>query len=113
MTPDTPITLTDIATFAAIAGAIFSVLSALARAGIEYLTAKFGNRMTVAEQSAQCRFDHGEINALITTQNANISTMLKQNGEQIKALSDGNHAAELRHQILLAKLQRIEDHIDR
>jgi hypothetical protein len=110
---DAPITPADIATFAAIAGTIFSLLHLGLRMLIEFLTAKFGNRMTVADQSAQCRFDHAEINALITRQNANIATMLQQNGEQIKALSEGNHAAELRHQIVLAKLQRIEDHIDR
>ena len=110
---DTPITITEIATFAAIGGAIFSVLSVSVKALVDYLTVKFGSGMTVAEQSAQCRFDHNEINHLITQQNQNISTMLKQNGEQIKALAEGNHAAELRHQIVLAKLQRIEDHIDR
>lgn len=110
---ETPITLADIATFAAIGGAVFSVLSVSVKALVDYLTARFGNSMTPAEQSAQCRFDHNEINNLITQQNANIATMLKQNGEQIKALAEGNHAAELRHQIVLAKLQRIEDHIDR
>jgi len=108
---EAPITLTDIATFAAIAGAIFSILSVLARVGMEYLTSKFGNRMTVAEQSERCRFDHSQINALITQQNANIARMLEQNGEQIKALHDESHANQLRHQIILAKLERINEHL--
>src|SRR6056297_1232216 len=106
---DTPITLTDIATFAAIAGAVVSIVGTALKLAIEYLSTRFGGRMTVAEQSANCRFDHREINALITQQNANIAKMLEQNGEQIKALSDANHAAQLRHQIVLNELERIRD----
>jgi len=109
---ETPITIADIATFAAIAGGIFSVLSVLSKAGIEFLTAKFGNKMTVAEQSAQCRFDHKELGGVLAQQNANITKLyqqnveqMRQNGEQIKALSDANHAAQLRHEIVLNSLK--------
>jgi hypothetical protein len=113
---ETNLTLTDIATFAAIAGAAVSVFGTGLKLLVEYLTAKFGNRMTPQEQSDQCRIDHDKLGGILTAQNANIARMiemqnkqLEQNGEQIKALSDANHAAQLRHQIVLNELERIKD----
>ena len=109
---DTPITLADVAVFATVAGAVVSITATGLRLLVDYLSSKFGSpKMTVAEQSANCQFDHRQINALITQQNANIAKMLEQNGEQIKALSDANHAAQLRHQIVLNELERIRDSI--
>jgi len=108
---DTPLTLTDIATFAAIAGAVVSIFGTGLKMLIDYLSRRFGNDMTVRQQSEQCHFDHDKISGILVSQNANIAKMLEQNGKQIAALSDASHAAELRHQIVLAKLERIEDHI--
>lgn len=108
---DSPITLADVLTIVAIASAAFGVISQLAKAGMSYLTAKFSKGATAAKQSSQCNFDHKEIHSLVLAQNANITKMLEQNGEEIKALTDLNHNAQLRHQIVLAKLERIEDHV--
>jgi len=120
---DSPITLTDLATLAAVAGAVFAGVRFL----VDYLTSKFNQQMTPAEQSAQCRFDHDKLGSVLAQQNANMSRqndniyeLLKQNGEQIKALADANHAAQLRHQIVLShlesqseKLSEIKKQIDR
>lgn len=109
---DSPITLADVITVVALASAAFGVISQLAKAGMSYLTAKFSKSGSPADrQAAQCNFDHKEIHSLVVAQNANITKMLEQNGEQIKALTDINHNAQLRHQIVLAKLERIEDHV--
>jgi hypothetical protein len=37
--------------------------------------------------------------------------MLEQNGKQIEVLREANHAAELRHQVVLSRLDRITDHL--
>ncbi len=108
---ESPLTLADIATFAAIAGAVVSILGTGLKVLVEYLTRRFGSDMTVRQQSENCRFDHEKLSNILASQNANIAKMLEQNGKQIDALSEASHAAELRHQIVLAKLERIEDHI--
>lgn len=109
---DSPISLADILTVVAIAGGAFGILSQLVKAAMAYLTAKFSkNGNPIVRQALQCNFDHKELHALVVAQNANITKMLEQNGEQIRALTDINHNAQLRHQIVLAKLERIEDHV--
>lgn len=109
---DAPITISDIAVFAAVASALFAIASQITRALITYLSEKFGTKSSVlTKQSVQCNFDHKELHAMVAAQNTNIAKMLEQNGEQIKALTDINHNAQLRHQIVLAKLERLEDHV--
>ena len=109
--PNDAITLTNLATFAVIASAAFAIANGLVRFGMSYLQARFGrdaSAMTPAEQSAQCQFDHSKINSLMVQQNGNIGELLKQNGEQIKALQSSNHNAELRHQVILARLDKLD-----
>jgi hypothetical protein len=112
---DAPITLSSLATVGALAAAVFGIVFPIFRALIEYLTARFGPMSradrAAADQNAQCRFDHSNISTLVATQNSNIATMLRHNGEMLEQLKQSNHDAQLRHQILLAKLERIDDHI--
>jgi hypothetical protein len=114
------LTLTNLSILVSIAGTVFAVMSGLMRFFLEYLTSRFGKaEMTVAEQSAQCRFDHetigeklrvqgAEMTAQIKAQNEYIATLLRQNGEQLKYMSDASHNAELRHQIIISKLEKLE-----
>lgn len=110
---DSPITLFDIATFAAIAGSVFSISLGSLKILLDYISAKFGNKMTIAEQSAQCRFDHRELHGVLTAQNANIAKMLEQNGKQLEALAESNYAANLRHEMVLGHLKEIKTEVTR
>lgn len=113
------LTLTNIAVIAGVASSLFAILSALTRALVEYLTVKISpNKMTVAEQSAQCRFDHdkittklqnqqNDVTVMIQAQNEHIGRLLEQNGEQLKYMRDASHNAELRHQITISRLDAI------
>ena len=107
------LTLAQLATVAGIAASIFAVLNVALRWLVEYLSAKFGAPGRSAEaagrqaQSEQCRFDHSNINNVITAQNANIARMLEQNGRLLESMKDASHVSELRHQIVLTKLDRI------
>jgi len=114
----TDMTLTNIGIMVGIASAVFGIVSAGMRALMEYLTARFGSDMTVAQQSAQCRFDHetigtqlrqqqSDVTMMIQAQNEHIAHLLEQNGEQLKHLRDSSHNAELRHTITVNKLDMI------
>lgn len=111
---DAPISLVDIVAAATVVSVVFGIIVQLLKFGMDFLTAKF-SPVTKAErlaqaQSDQCRFDHASIGGLVATQNANIAKMLEQNGKQIEAMKDANHAAELRHQVVLARLEAIATH---
>lgn len=77
-----------------------------------FLTAKFAPiskaEKLAQEQNDQCHFDHQGINSLIASQNANISRMLEQNSEQIKALTNMASKAELMHQIAISRFDKID-----
>ena len=104
------ITLADLAILATITAAVFGIISTALKAFIGFLEAKWGQRdMTNAERSAQCTYDHKGIQNLITQQNANITKMLAQNGELIKAMTESNHDAQLRHQIIVSKIERLDE----
>lgn len=105
---ETPITISDLATVAAIAAAVFGLVMQALKLLTDFLTAKLVGKEGSQAQSAQCRFDHQNLNALVAQQNANIAKMLDQNGKMIDAVSNVSHAAELRHQIVLAKLESLE-----
>jgi len=112
-------TVPNIAAIAGVAGSVFAIVSGFVKFLVSYLEAKFSGKMTVAEQSAQCRFDHeqigstvraqaNEVNSMIQNQNEHIARLLDQNGKQLQYMSDASHNAELRHQITMAKLENIE-----
>lgn len=105
------LTLTDLATVATIAAGVFAVLNTSLRWLMDYLQAKFGGPTAAQsaryQQSEQCRFDHANVNTLITAQNATISKMLEQNGRMIDAMKDASHVSELRHQIILGQLKEL------
>lgn len=113
-----PITPGDVLMFASIAAVVFTLTAGLGKWFMGYLSLKFGpktpqSRMEdsarmMAEQSQQCRFDHDSINKLIATQQKNIEQLLQQNGEQLRALAEANHNAQLRHQIMLAEFKDVK-----
>lgn len=116
-----PITMADILLFATVASISFTLVAGVGKWVMGYLTLKFGAKPAetsmeksariMADQSMQCRFDHEGINKLIVAQNRNIEELLKQNGEQIRALTDANHNAQLRHQIVLSELKEVKSMI--
>lgn len=109
---DSPLSISDLALIAGGAAAVFGIVGQLLRFGLDFLTLKFLPARTAESlQSAQCKWDHTNINSLIATQNVNISKMLDQNSLLITALSESNHASALRHEIVLAKLGRVEDRL--
>ena len=110
---DSPVTLAHLAAVAAIASVVFGVINMAFRFANDFFTAKFAPSKSACpvDQSAQCKFDHANINSLIATQNDNIKTMLGQNSLQIAAFSNAQHASELRHQTVLNKLDAIHDHV--
>ncbi len=57
-----------------------------------------------AEQSLQCGFQHKEIQGLLVTQTESLK-------EMVKALRDSVEDAKLRHQIIVDKLERIQDFV--
>ena len=102
------LTVSNLAALATIFGVIFATITTLVKLLVEFLASKF-NSPIINEQPERCKFDHKEINQLIVQQNANIFRMLEQNGEQIKALNEGNHNAQLRHQIVVSELEKIKE----
>jgi hypothetical protein len=44
-------------------------------------------------------------------QNANIASLLRQNGEMITAFTTMSHAAELRHRTVLERLRALHVHV--
>jgi hypothetical protein len=111
---ETPITIADIAVVCAIAAAVFGIVIK----GIDLLTKYITNitgkaDMTRAEQSAQCQFDHASIGSILTQQNANIVRLLEQNGKMLEQMSEANHAAQLRHQIILNHLENLHTKISK
>lgn len=93
-----------------IGGAVVRVLTAII---LSKLPSYRRAEMLAGEQAAQCKFDHESLHSILVAQNSTIAKMLEQNGKQIEALRDANHAAELRHQVVLARLDRISDHLHR
>jgi hypothetical protein len=119
MTPDA-ITITQLATVFGIAASIFAVLNVTLKWLVDYLQTKMGKNLNpiVATasrqtQSEQCRFDHSNVTNIVTAQNAHISKMLEQNARMIEAMKDASHVSELRHQIILTKLDRIVEKLPR
>lgn len=102
------IDLTTLSLLAGVGGTVFGVVTGIIRFCVDYLESRYGNKMTPAEQSAKCGFDHERIAELTRNQNEHIAELLHQNGEQIKALRDANHNSELRHQVVVNHLDRIE-----
>jgi uncharacterized membrane protein YcjF (UPF0283 family) len=112
------ITLTDLATVASIVSVCAAIAYKLFSIGMEYLQVKLGRPSELAQhsehlrqQSDACKFEHSSISSLLLSQNATIVKTLEQNGKMIDAIKDASHVAELRHQIILAKLDRIGDRV--
>ena len=100
-------------------GALIAAITVIGGAAVRILTAiiltklpSFKRAETLAgEQAAQCKFDHESLHGIMVAQNNTIEKMLEQNGKQIEVLREANHAAELRHQVVLSRLDRITDHL--
>lgn len=101
--------LSDIATISGIVAAVTIIVGAVVRVLTAWILSKIPPSKNSNYQPSECRFDHQSLNQILVTQNANIAKMLEQNGKQIEALRDANHAAELRHQVVLSRLEKITD----
>jgi deferrochelatase/peroxidase EfeB len=115
------LTIADISLFAGIAASTFTVLSLLLKWLSSYLSAKLGidgakgvKELEAARriQSDQCRFDLANVASSIQVQNTTIEKLLKQNQFMLEAMKDAAHINELRHQIILAKLDRLDDRLN-
>jgi H+/Cl- antiporter ClcA len=111
----TGLTLADYAVISSIIGVVGGLCVAVLNFLINFLNTKFKgeskSEKIQREQSEACRFDHAGIQGILTQQNVNIIELLKQNSAQIAAFREATHASELRHQIVLQKLERIWDHL--
>lgn len=107
-------TFAELVPIVAVGVGVYTVGTGLMRFGMDYLTTKFGKPKedtSPSKQAEACRFDHTNISALIASQNAsiaaqnvNIAELLKQNARSLDAMKDHSHVMELRHQILIAKM---------
>jgi hypothetical protein len=105
-------TLSDLLPLVAVGGFVVTLGTALGKFAMDYLTAKFGRSNGGAEfaarQAEACRFDHQNIHVLLASQNSNIAELLKQNARTLDAMKDHSHVMELRHQILMSKMEKCE-----
>jgi hypothetical protein len=111
MNQNSPITPSDILVLATIASLAFGVVTTITKIIIDLATKKFGPKV-LPEQPYACKYDHERIHTVIMMQNKNMERMLAQNGEQITAIRDASHAAQLRHEIVLAKLSETSRRLD-
>jgi len=100
-----------------IAATIWVLVSGIGKFLYSYLESKFlkvGSRsLTASEQSAQCHYDHSKLTDMLAVQNDHIAKLLEQNGKQIELMSNASHAAELRHQIYIGKMDIILERLPR
>jgi hypothetical protein len=93
----------------AIGGFAVTLATALGRFLMDYLTAKFNPpREPKPDQSDGCKSDHGAITQILITGNANVAELLKQNARALDAMNQHSHVMELRHQIMVAKIDAAE-----
>lgn len=90
--------------FATLGGMVISLIAILVA-----LSSRKGK--DVPEQSLGCQFDHKNINTILISQGANLTALVEQNSKLVTALSSFAHTAELRHQTIVAKLERIDEHL--
>lgn len=93
------LTLPDVVMLGTIIGAIIGVINFFVALGNQLWARKRGN---LPEQSDGCKVDHNNLHGILVQQNAN-------NAELIKALREHIHSEELRHQIIISKLDRINE----
>jgi hypothetical protein len=117
---ETGLSWVDLSVIALVVSSAAGVAFPAAKFFMDFLIAKVGNTEKARErraeeirqvQSEACKFDHSTIQSILTQQNANIVKLLEQNAVQISAYMNANHAAELRHQIVLTELKRLWDHM--
>lgn len=120
---DLPITAGDIFLTLSAAAAAFAIAHGLVKAGMSYLTLKFGKNTPtqqieahtrqMAEQSQQCRFDHEGITRHVAAQNANIAKMLEYLGEQLREMASIRALAERHHDHQMNALQNHKEQLKR
>jgi hypothetical protein len=101
-------TTDQFAIIAAIVGGSFAIANSALKLVSDWITSKYSSP---AKSSSNCKFENSQISTLVMTQNANIAELLKHNAAMISAMKEGMHAAELRHQIVLTKLEQILENI--
>lgn len=112
------ISIGELTALVALFGAVLSGCNILLNWLVKYLTVIISpdTGMTIAEQSAQCRFDHEKIGSKLSThqhemvdmvraQNERIIQLHEQNGKQLDYMREASHNAELRHQITVSHFQ--------
>lgn len=104
------ITTEQFGIIAAIVGGSFAIANSALKLMSDWITSKYSPSKP-SSQSASCKFENSQISTLVMTQNANIAELLKHNAAMISAMKEGMHAAELRHQIVLTKLEQILENI--
>jgi len=102
------ITTEQFGIIAAIVGGSFAIANSALKLVSDWITSKYSSP---AKSSSNCKFENSQISTLVMTQNANIAELLKHNAAMISAMKEGMHAAELRHQIVLTKLEQILENI--
>lgn len=106
------ITTDQFAIVAAIVGGSFAIANSALKLVSDWVTSKYTHQnKNTATSQAKCKFENSQINTLVMTQNSNIAELLKHNAAMISAMKEGMHAAELRHQIVLTKLEQILESI--
>lgn len=105
------ITTEQFGIIAAIVGGSFAIANSALKLVSDWITSKYSSPSKSSSQSASCKFENSQISTLVMTQNANIAELLKHNAAMISAMKEGMHAAELRHQIVLTKLEQILENI--
>jgi hypothetical protein len=107
------LTTDQFAIIAAIVGGSFAITNSALKLLSDWITSKYVpyRNTQSSSSSTKCKFENSQINTLVMTQNANIAELLKHNAAMINAMKEGMHAAELRHQIVLTKLEQILENI--
>jgi hypothetical protein len=113
---ETGLSIADLALYATIFGALGSLVLGGMSALMRYIKERISGETKAQRdfrqvQSEKCQFDHSTIQSILSQQNANIVELLKQNASQIAAYRETTHASELRHQIVLQRLDRLWDHL--
>jgi hypothetical protein len=89
----------------------FTTLGTLALSLCAVLLSLLRNKAASSEippQALACNYDHKNISVLLVQQGESLAALVRQNGELVSALSAFAHAAELRHQTVVHRLDAME-----
>jgi hypothetical protein len=104
---------TELAAIGGIVSAVTVVSGALVKVLTVWIVSKMPAARAEEASGIQCKLEHSQLQSILVSQNASIAKMLEQNGKQIEALREINHSTQLRHEIVLAKLNSIEREVTR